>query len=280
MNKIFKFIIFSCLVTLFLAFSVSAQLKNRKTPKTKKPVEVKTAETPAVEIVPAEMPVKKNERPETANSEPQKKNQAQRNLSVSKKGQPSFPYIYEFSQPNFIVSRMIIKHNETGKGEIIFEKKDMDEAATDPLDLSPVSLEKINNLFNALNFLDSTEDYQSPARDYGHLGNYKITLKKDGRERTAKYNWSENKDAKALADEYRKIGEQYVWMFDIIVARENQPLEAPGLMNKLDSLIRRNEISDPAQMIPMLKDLSSDERIPLIARNHATRIIKNIEKNK
>jgi hypothetical protein len=106
----------------------------------------------------------------------------------------------------------------------------------------------------------------------------KISLKKDGRVRNSTFNWTENKDAKALVDEYRKIGEQYVWMFDVSVALENQPLESPRLMDALDSLLRRNEISDPSQMIPLLKRLANDERIPLIARNHATRIVKDIEK--
>ena len=40
---------------------------------------------------------------------------------------------------------------------------------------------------------------------------------------------------KLLADEYRKIGNQFIWMFDINVARENQPLEAPRIMDALDS---------------------------------------------
>jgi uncharacterized protein (UPF0147 family) len=105
-----------------------------------------------------------------------------------------------------------------------------------------------------------------------------FTMKKDKRERVAKFNWTVNPDAKNLMDEYRRIGQQFVWIFDIGVARENQPLEAPRLMDALDSLIKRNEISDAAQMIPMLKELSNDERIPLIARNHATRIVKEIEK--
>ena len=139
-------------------------------------------------------------------------------------------------------------------------------------------MEKLKAIFGTLNFLDSAENYQSPTRDYGHLGNHTVTLRRDSRERVAKYNWTENKDAKALTDEYRKIGEQYVWNFDISVARENQPLEAPSLMDRLDSLIKRDEISDPAQMLPFLKELSNDERIPLIARNHATRMIKDIEK--
>jgi uncharacterized protein (UPF0147 family) len=51
-------------------------------------------------------------------------------------------------------------------------------------------------------------------------------------------------------------------------------------MDALDSLIKRNEISDASQMLPFLKELSSDERLPLIARNHAARIIKTMEKQK
>jgi uncharacterized protein (UPF0147 family) len=49
-------------------------------------------------------------------------------------------------------------------------------------------------------------------------------------------------------------------------------------MDRLDSLLKRDEISDPSQMLPLLKELSNDERIPLIARNKAARIIKEIEK--
>jgi uncharacterized protein (UPF0147 family) len=138
-------------------------------------------------------------------------------------------------------------------------------------------VERIKAVWQALNFLDSTESYQY-EKDYSHLGNMTFTLKKDKRERIAKFNYTSNPNAKNLADEYRRIGQQFVWIFDITVARENQPLEAPRLMDALDSLIKRNEISDAAQMIPMLKELSNDERIPLIARNHATRIVKEIEK--
>jgi hypothetical protein len=104
-------------------------------------------------------------------------------------------------------------------------------------------------------------------------------MKRDGRERTATFNWTDNKDAKNLADEYRRIGQQFVWIFDVNVARENQPLEAPGLIVALDALVRRKEISDPVQMIPLLKELSADERLPLIARNRANKLIERIEKS-
>ncbi|MCA1625163.1 MAG: hypothetical protein LC778_15470 [Acidobacteria bacterium] len=52
------------------------------------------------------------------------------------------------------------------------------------------------------------------------------------------------------------------------------------MFDALDSLVKRDEISDAPQMIPFLRELSNDERIPLIARNHASRIVKTIEKKK
>jgi hypothetical protein len=105
-------------------------------------------------------------------------------------------------------------------------------------------------------------------------------VKKDGRERRAEFNWTENKNAKTLADEYRRIGQQFVWMFDIGVARQNQPLESPGLMDALDSLLRRNEIADAAQMLPFLKELSEDERLPLIAATTPRALLNQSKKAK
>jgi len=103
-------------------------------------------------------------------------------------------------------------------------------------------------------------------------------LKKGEKQRTVVFNYTVNKDAKILADEYRKLGNQFIWIFDITVARENQPLEAPKILDSLDSLLRRNEMSDPAQLIPLLKGLMDDERVPLIARNHAGKLVERIEK--
>lgn len=188
-------------------------------------------------------------------------------------------YIYEFDQPNFTVSHVTIEHDEAGRGKITFMKRGLEEPDSDPITLTQVTMDKIKAALVALNFLESTESYQT-VRDYSHMGNVTFTYRKDGRERTAKYNWTTNEFAKALMDEYRRISNQYVWQYDVAISRENQPLNAPSLMDELDSLLRRNEISDPPQMLPMLKELSNDERIPLIARNHAKRLVEKIEKPK
>lgn len=81
-------------------------------------------------------------------------------------------------------------------------------------------------------------------------------------------------------DEYRRLANQIVWTFDFNLARSNQPLETPKLVDSLDSLLKRNEISDPQQMLPFLTAISNDERVPLIGRNRAVKLVKQIEKQK
>jgi hypothetical protein len=43
-------------------------------------------------------------------------------------------------------------------------------------------------------------------------------------------------------------------------------------MDLMDSYFKRNEISDPPHLLPLLKELSTDERLPLMARNRALKI--------
>ena len=264
-SKIFS-IIAVILVFILIDFSVSAQTKTRKTTKkTTKPTTTKT--TPTTQET-SKTPVKKNERP-TGETSSNQTTKTTPNNSV---------YFYDFSQPAFLVSKIHIEYDEQGKGTITFEKRDFGEAVTDPLQLSATTLEKLKNAFDALDFINSNESYQY-EKDYSHLGNIKIKVKKEGRTRTAEFNYTSNKEAKILMDEYRRIAQQFVWIFDINVARQNQPLNAPSLIDTLDGYLKRNEISDPPQMIPFLTELSNDERIPLIARNHATKLIKQIEKD-
>ena len=281
-----------------LVFSVSvtdssfAQTKKKKVTKTPVKTEVKTEpqKTETTETVEsAKIPAKKNERPGTNNNPVENSkspesivvSESEKNVARSGKGNRNKQvYFYEFSQPNFVTTHVFIEHDENGKGKISFRKKDLDEEFTDPVQFSPATMEKLKTHWNALNFLESKEEYQSKERDYPHLGKIKLGMGIDDYERFAEFNWTENKDAKALMDEYRKLANQYVWMFDITVARENQPLEAPRVIKTLESYLRRDEISDPQQMIPFLKQLSEDERIPLISRNNAARMIKDIEKKK
>ena len=258
------------IIVLATVAAVGAQTKRRTRTDPKK--------SPVVE--PSPTPIPDTPEPHVIKPEPKKNERPASNGNATPTAQAAeLTYFYEFSQPDFDVSKITIQHDDSGKGTITFKKKVFDVAETDPIEVSPAALERINAALTALNFLDSTESYQY-EKDYSHLGVMTFRLKRDSKERRTTFNYTVNKDAKVLADEYRKLTNQFVWIFDITVARQIQALDAPRLLDALDSLMKRNEISDPQQMLPLLRELTTDERLPLIARNHADRLVKQIEKGK
>jgi len=268
---------FSILVASASFVSLDAQTRKRTKP-VKKPIAAQPKkEESKVGLNPVVVTTKRNERPanETAvSTKPSETSIA----STTTQTKPDPAYFYEFSQPEFITNRVVIEHDDQGKGTIAFTRRGSTEVITDPIQISAKALEKLKGAFVALHFHDSTENYQH-ERDFSHLGVVRIVVTKSGRERSTTFNYTANKDAKLLADEYRKVANQALWIFDITSARENQPLESPNQMNVLESLIKRDEISDGEQMLPFLRELSDDERIPLIARNHAARIVQTIERS-
>jgi uncharacterized protein (UPF0147 family) len=152
-----------------------------------------------------------------------------------------------------------------------------DTSVTEPLELSPQAWTRINAAWQGLHFLESDENYQA-SKQFPHLGTMKIGMERGERKRVAEFNWTNNRDAETIVNEYRKAADQAILVFDIGIARENQPLNAPKLMEMMESLLKRDGLSDPHQLLKLLNDISTDEHVPLIARNHALRIIKQIEK--
>ena len=186
-------------------------------------------------------------------------------------------YSYEFSQPKFYVKHIVIQHDANGRGTVTFERLNEDVAVTEPLELSAQAWTRINTAWQGLRFLESDENYQA-NKQFPHLGTMKIGMERGERKRVAEFNWTNNRDAETIVNEYRKAADQVILIFDIAIARENQPLNAPKLMETMESLLKRNGLSDPRQLLKLLQDLSTDEHVPLIARNHALRLIKQIEK--
>ncbi len=191
----------------------------------------------------------------------------------------SATYSYEFKQPVFFISRVFIETDAEGHGKVTWERKDADEALTDPFDFSPNAWARVRGLWEQLNFLESGENYQA-ERQYPHLGVMWLRLKAGANERTAEFNWTSNKTVEALINEYRHAADQAQFVFDITLARENQPLNTPKIMETLETLYNRRGLSDPQQLAPFLRELSTDERLPLMARNRAVKILAALEKEK
>ena len=186
-------------------------------------------------------------------------------------------YSYEFTQPKFYVKHIVLEHDASGRGTITFERLNEDTPVTEPIALSADALGRITAAWQALQFLDSSTDYQS-NKQFPHLGTMKIGMERGERKRVAEFNWTNNRDAETIVNEYRKAADQAILVFDIGIARENQPLNAPKLMETMETLLKRDGLSDPRQLLKLLQDISTDEHVPLIARNHALRLIKQIEK--
>ena len=186
-------------------------------------------------------------------------------------------YSYEFTQPQFNVRHIVIEHDERGRGWITFEHLNEETPIKELLELSISSAERILGLWQSLRFLDSNESYQS-ARQFPHLGTMQLKMEQGSQHRTAEFNWTHNKDASALVNEYRRAADQAIWVFDFSTSRENQTLNTPKLMEQLENMLKRNSLSDPQQLVPLLKEVATDEHLPLITRNHAMRLLKQIEK--
>lgn len=186
-------------------------------------------------------------------------------------------FSYEFTQPQFYLRHILIEHDANGRGKITFERLNEETAIIEDLEISPTALERVKALWQALRFLDSDTNYQSD-RQFPHMGTMKIGMVEGDRKRVAEFNWSNIKEATDLVNEYRRIADQASFVFDVFVARENQPLNAPKLMETFESMMKRNALSDPQQLVPLLKEVSTDERLPLIARNHALRLLARLKK--
>ncbi len=214
--------------------------------------------------------VKQNSRPQQV---------ADSSTSAGPANADAVKYTYEFSQPKFYVKHIVLEHDANGRGTVTFERLNEDTPVVEPLELSTDVLARLNSSWQALQFLDSETNYQAD-KQFPHLGTMRIGMQRGDRKRIAEFNWTNNSDASKLINEYRKAADQAILVFDIALARENQPLNAPKLMELMESLLKRDGLSDPRQLLKLLQDLSTDEHVPLIARNHALRLIKTIEKKK
>lgn len=265
--KVLSFAFAAALVSTGAAFSTQAQSPRKATPR--------PTPTPPVE---QRQPKKVSQRPEEGQGSEETPASVRAGIPAKPKEDPNAArYVYEFKQPDFFVYFIHIEHDDKGRGLIRFERRSDTEQITEPFELSAAALARVRAHWEALGFLDSQANYQG-ERTYPSMGQTKLMMRKGGRERTAEFNYSQDEHAKGLADEYRKASEQSVVVFELQVARESQPLETPKLINKLDALIERDYISDRQQLVPLIRELTEDERVPLVGRNHATRILKKLEK--
>ncbi len=187
-------------------------------------------------------------------------------------------YHYVFENPRFTTPVQELEFDGSGQGKFRFKRKDADEVVN-KLSLSQEVLSQIQLLLDDMNFLSSDEDYQH-KKDFSHLGNMTISYSRGGKERTVKFNYTENQSLSRLSDIFRNIVTQETRVFELEAVIANDPISAPAQLRILESELKSKRVADPHRFDPILKNIKLDEGVPLIARNHADRLLQMISKGK
>lgn len=189
---------------------------------------------------------------------------------------------YLFENDKFTTPWIEIEFGAKGKGEFRFRKKEdgqLREPIINKLEVSSAVIVQINALLAELNFLDSNENYQH-KKDFSHLGTVTIEIARDGKQRKVTFNYTENSALNKIANLFRNLATQENRIFEIEAVRQNDPISTPAQLRYLDNELKSKNIADPERFVSLLQDIKTDESIPLIARNHAERLLKEIKKNK
>lgn len=186
---------------------------------------------------------------------------------------------YRFEGARFYESLIEVDVAADGTGEVRVKRGESDEILDRKFKLLPATLARIRQLYTHTNFIDSGEEYQD-KKDFSHMGWVTLSARLRERERKARFNYTANSEIKELADILRAVATQEMHLFDINTAQQYQPLDLPKQLEVLESDLRLVRIAEPEQMIATLNDIAGDDTQPLIARNHAKRIVESIKKGK
>src|SRR5215510_14328479 len=135
-------------------------------------------------------------------------------------------YHYLFENPRFTTPVQELEFDGSGQGKFRFKRKDADEVVN-KLSVSPEVLSQIQLLLDDMNFLASDEDYQH-KKDFSHLGNMTISYSRGGKERTVKFNYTDNKSMSLVSDIFRNIVTQETRIFEPGAGGANGPISGPG----------------------------------------------------
>lgn len=186
---------------------------------------------------------------------------------------------YKFENPRFLLRVIEIDVSANGAGELRFTRGESDEVLDCKVKLLPATMARIRNLIEVSDFLDSKTEYQDKT-DMSHLGWITLSAKQGARERKVRFNYTINPQMEELGKIFRGIATQEISLFDIDNAQRYQPLDLPKQLEILENDLKLAWIAEPERVLDPLNEIAGDDSQPLIARNHAKRIIEAIKKGK
>jgi hypothetical protein len=187
-------------------------------------------------------------------------------------------YRYLFENERFTTPLQEVEFDGSGRGQFRFQRKGSDEIVN-KLAVSAAVVTQVQALFDELNFLSGNEEYQH-KKDFSHLGKITIILARDKKERAVSFNYTDNQRMNRLREIFSNIATQETRAFELETILSTDPISTPAQLRLLESELKSKHIADPQRFVSILKDIKMDEGVPLIARNHAERILQMISKGK
>jgi hypothetical protein len=185
-------------------------------------------------------------------------------------------YRFLFENERFVVSLQEVVLTAEGKGRYRYQRKEMEEMVLTFV-ASPAVMEEIRSLFEELDFLRSSESYQH-RRDFSHLGTITLAMRRNGAEREVRFNYADRPQINQLVRLFRGLATQESRLFEIETVRATDPISTPAQLRLLEGELKSRTIADPKRFVPLLREIRLDEGIPLIARNHAARLLEQIDR--
>ena len=181
---------------------------------------------------------------------------------------PGIAFSYRFENERFVVSRIEMTIDGRGEGRLVFVRKGLSKPVERPVRITETVAGRLADLVTRLDFFASGEVYQTSG-DHSNLGTVTLYASRDGLAREVVFNYTSNRDMTVLASTLRGIANREMFAFDLETATRFQPLETPHLIEALSNEIDLGRITDPAALVPLLREMAGDVSLPLIARNRA-----------
>lgn len=187
--------------------------------------------------------------------------------------------VYRFRNDRFVVSSIDLEYDERGHGKLVFERKGLGKPVERDIVVSEAVVRDVDAVLGRLNFLTSTETYQTQA-DHSNLGQVTIEVTRGAARRETEFNYTTNRDMASVQEILRGLANREMYAFDIETAIKFQPLDTPKLLDTLRGEVERGAVTDPAALLPLLRSVAEDVSLPLIARNRAGALVETIRSGK
>src|SRR5712692_396378 len=188
----------------------------------------------------------------------------------------SFTYCHENSRGPYELQ--CIQLDPNAKGEVKFKRREA-ETVNVRIQLSDPARERFLAVLAGTNYLDHPETFES-GKKIADLGAKHLTLEMAGGKREAAFNYSLRKDVTELSTFFEGLINQETLVLDVQNAMQFEKLSIPKRLERIETEIRANRVSDPERLVPLLEKIETDRQIMNYARTQAGKIKKEIQAGK